>query len=98
MTMSGFQKALRRYGAIFSEEAAQIAASLISSSNGHEQAEIVATLYAVWKDQLASRHRRQPTTHIRGVLRMGLKQAPHRSGPSSFRSSWMRDKGLVPTG
>jgi hypothetical protein len=99
VAMNGFQKALRRYDEVFGEQAAQIDRVIdLFLPMDTEQAEIVATLYAVWNDELASGAITTDDAIVEGFYGWDSNKRRIARGRLLSALGWMRDKGLVPTG
>jgi hypothetical protein len=99
LTLNGFGKALHRYDEVFGEQAGQLDSIIeLFLPMDTEQAEIVATLYAVWNDRLASGARPTDDNIIDEFLAWspGKRRITHERLLAAI--SWMRERALVPTG
>lgn len=99
VTMNGFDKALHRYREVFGEQAAQIDRIIeFFLPMDTEQAEIVATLYAVWNDQLAGGATPTDDAIVDWFYAWDSSKRRIARGRLLFALGWMRENGLLPTG
>lgn len=99
VAMNGLSKALRSFGEAFGEQAAQLDRIIeIFLPMDSEQAEIVATLYAVWNDLLACGATPTDNDIVDGFLAWSPTKQRIARDRLVTALRWMREKELVPTG